>query len=150
MLGRADPPLSQLGEQQARQLAEQLPAPDLVISSPLRRAFDTAAAFGHEVEVDERWIELDYGEFDGLHPDSLPAATWQQWRDDPSFAPPGHSTVLVVTHVSPIKAALAWALDVPISVSWRLFVEDASVCRIDSKDGEKVVRWFNRGLTRAD
>ena len=173
LLGRADPPLSDLGEEQARQLGRFLPAPDLVISSPLRRARDTAAAFGHDVELDERWIELDYGEFDGQHPGEVPAHVWARWRADSQFAPPGgesldalaqrvwaacgdlweraaESTVVVVTHVSPIKAALAWALEVPIGVSWRMFVEDASVSRIDPRDGGKVVRWFNRGLGSTD
>jgi broad specificity phosphatase PhoE len=173
LLGRADPPLSDLGEEQARQLALLLPEPDLVISSPLRRARDTAGAFGHDVEVDERWIELDYGEFDGQHPSAVSAQVWARWRADPRFAPPGgesldaladrvwaaceevweraaESTVIVVTHVSPIKAALAWALEAPIGISWRMFVEDASVSRIDARDGGKVVRWFNRGLSSAD
>ena len=171
LLGRADPPLSDVGEAQARQLAEHLPTPDLVVASPLRRARDTAAAFATDVVVDERWIELDYGDFDGQHPHAVPADVWNRWRADTRFAPPGgeslhtlaarvtaaceelwdraaDSTVVVVTHVSPIKAALAWALDVPVDVSWRMFVEDASVSRIDPRDGGKVVRWFNRGLGR--
>ncbi len=169
LLGRADPPLSDVGEAQAAQLAEHLPRPDLVVSSPLRRARDTAAAFGCDVHVDERWIELDYGDLDGQHPSAVPAEVWDAWRADATFAPPrGESlhalaarvtsacedlweraqeaTVVVVTHVSPIKAAVAWALEVPVDVSWRMFVEDASVSRIDPRDGAKVVRWFNRGF----
>ena len=54
------------------------------------------------------------------------------------------SVVVVVSHVSPIKAALAWALDVPVGVAWRLYVEDASVSRIDIEPNGPVVRWFNR------
>jgi broad specificity phosphatase PhoE len=54
--------------------------------------------------------------------------------------------VVVVTHVSPIKAALAWALDVPVTIAWRTFVEDASVSRIDVGASGPAVRWFNRGL----
>ncbi len=54
--------------------------------------------------------------------------------------------VLVVTHVSPIKAALAWALDVPVDIAWRMYVEDASVSRIDVGPTGPAVRWFNRGL----
>lgn len=173
LLGRADPPLSELGEQQARQVAAALPTPDLVVSSPLQRARQTAAAFGREVTVDERWIELDYGEFDERHPNDIPADVWRAWRADADFAPPGgeshndlaarvaeaceaiwdraiDSTVVVVTHVSPIKAALAWALGVPIDVSWRMFVEDASVSRIDARGDAKAVRWFNRGLAPTD
>ena len=49
-----------------------------------------------------------------------------------------------MTHVGPVKAALAWALGVPLTVADRLFVEDAGVSRIDVVDGRPVVRWFNR------
>ena len=53
---------------------------------------------------------------------------------------------MVVTHVSPIKAALAWALDVPVEIAWRMYVEDAGVSRIDVGPDGPVVRWFNRGV----
>ena len=56
------------------------------------------------------------------------------------------AVVVVVTHVSPIKAAMAWALDVPETIAWRMYVEDASVSRIDFEPAGPVVRWFNRGL----
>jgi len=170
LLGRADPPLSDLGREQAQRLASTLPTPDLVVTSPLGRAVETARAFGVPVTIDPRWIELDYGEFDGLHPGVVPADTWNAWRADPAFTPPGgeslveladrvteactelwpraqDATVVVVTHVSPIKAALAWAMDAPVGIAWRTFVEEASVSRIDSRDGLPVVRWFNRGVT---
>ncbi len=38
--------------------------------------------------------------------------------------------IVLVSHVSPIKAALAWALGVGIEVSWRSFVAQASILRI--------------------
>jgi broad specificity phosphatase PhoE len=169
LLGRADPPLTPRGQEQARMVAAGLPRADRVVSSPLRRAVETAGAFGVDVEVDERWVELDYGDFDGRAPADVPAETWARWRQDPSFAPPGGESlarladrvraacealapaagtgvVVVVTHVSPIKAALAWALDVPVTIAWRTFVEDASVSRIDVGEAGPSVRWFNRGL----
>jgi broad specificity phosphatase PhoE len=43
----------------------------------------------------------------------------------------GGADVVVVSHVSPIKAAVAWALGVPQTVSSRMFLGLASVCRID-------------------
>jgi broad specificity phosphatase PhoE len=169
MLGRADPPLTSVGRTQARSLAAILPPPALVVSSPLQRARDTAAAFGVAVEVDERWIELDYGELDGLSTSAVAEDMRVRWRTDASFAPPGgeslaalearvrsaceslaaaaaSAVVVVVTHVSPIKAAIAWALDVPVTIAWRMYVEDASVSRIDFVATGPVVRWFNRGL----
>ena len=148
MLGRADPPLTDRGVAQARALAAVLPTPDRVIASPLRRALDTAAAFGSNVEVDPRWIELDYGELDGRPLSSVPVEMWERWRSDPSVAPEGGEplavlgrrvreacadlvpdaatgVVVVVTHVSPIKAAVAWALAARDEVAWHMYVEDA-------------------------
>ena len=173
LLGRADPSLTEVGEAQARQLAMALPVPDRVVASPLRRARDTAVAFGRPVELDDRWIELDYGELDGHASSAITDDVWARWRDDSSFALPGgesldglasrvheacadlaataaQSTVVVVTHVSPIKAAIAWALDVPVAIAWRMYVEDASVSRIDIAPHGPVVRWFNRGILRDD
>ncbi len=39
-------------------------------------------------------------------------------------------TVVVTSHVSPIKVAVAWALGAPPSISWRCFLDQAAVCRI--------------------
>jgi broad specificity phosphatase PhoE len=173
LLGRADPSLTESGREQARLLAQWLSVPDRVVSSPLRRARDTAAAFGRPVEIDERWIELDYGSLDGSASAAVADDVWVRWRADSSFAPGGGesletlsnrvhaacaelseaaavSTVVVVTHVSPIKAAIAWALDVPIGIAWRMYVEDASVSRIDIGPEGPVVRWFNRGYMPGD
>jgi broad specificity phosphatase PhoE len=167
-LGRTDLELTDVGQRQARALARSLPRPDLVISSPLRRAMQTAAAFGTPVEVDDRWIELDYGPLELTPVGALPTDELARWDADPSEAPPGVETlatlaarvrpacddlvrgvadadvVVIVTHVSPMKAALAWALDVDVRISARLFVEDAGVARIDVVDGVPLVRWFNR------
>jgi broad specificity phosphatase PhoE len=167
LLGHADPPLTERGQAQAGALAAALPPPDRIITSPLRRARDTATAFGRAVEVDERWIELDYGDLDGRPPSSVPVEVWERWRVDPSAAPGGGESlvelgervrtacasllhdatdkvIVVVTHVSPIKAAVAWALAVPDEVAWRMFVEDVSVTRIDIESTGPVLRWFNR------
>jgi broad specificity phosphatase PhoE len=153
LLGRADPPLTDLGRRQSEALALALGSPDRVVSSPLQRARATAAAFGLPVEVDERWIELDYGSLEGLAPSDVAGEVWDCWRGDSHFAPPGGESlaalsgrvrracedlaeeasttdVVVVTHVSPIKAAVAWALGTGDEVAWRLYVYDASVCRI--------------------
>jgi broad specificity phosphatase PhoE len=167
LLGRADPPLTELGERQAWAIADALPTPTRVISSPLRRATATAAAFGVPVEIEERWIEMDYGEYDGRPVASVAPDVWAQWRSDLGFAPGGGEsiadlgarvrsacadlvaaaaaeTVVVVTHVSPIKAAIAWALQVPDDIAWRMYVEDASVSRIDMHPHGPSLRWFNR------
>lgn len=168
LLGRLDPPLDETGEQQAEALARSIGPVERVISSPLLRTRQTAERFGCEIELDERWIELDYGTFDGLPLAEVPPETWAQWRADPEFAPPegetlralgervagaldalcaearpGDGTTVVVTHVSPVKAAVAWALGSGDQTSWRLWVAPASITRIQLTDRGGVLHTFN-------
>lgn len=71
-LGRADVPLNERGRRQAEALARALAGEGLaaVYSSPLQRTLDTArpvaARCGLEVQVEERLVEMDIGEADGL------------------------------------------------------------------------------------
>lgn len=162
LLGRLDPLLDAVGEAQAVALGARLQGGSVerIISSPLARTRRTAEAIaaavgGTDVELDDRWLELDYGELDGVPLGDVPASTWASWRSDPDFAPPGGESlrslrarvdaacttllegsgpagdVVVVTHVSPIKAALGWALGADAQVNWRAFVAPASITRID-------------------
>src|ERR1700730_11620574 len=140
--GRMDVPLTERGLAQARTLGPSVAGATRVISSPLARARDTAEALGTglPVEIDDRWIEVDYGEFDGRPLGSVPDEVWTRWRSDPDYRPPGGETlceagsrvrsacdelfatdgegargagvVVVVSHVSPIKAATCWALGI--------------------------------------
>lgn len=166
LLGRLDVPLDDVGNAQARALASVVGPVDRVISSPLLRTRQTAAEFGCEVEIDERWVEIDYGEFDGLPLADVPGDMWGNWRTDPAAAPPGgesmtsldarvrdalvelasqseQATVVVVTHVSPIKAAAIWALGADYPTTWRLFVSPGSITRIMVSGGRSMLQSFN-------
>ena len=172
LLGRADPDLDHLGRVQAGAIAAAVPSPAMVVSSPLGRCRQTADAFGVPVEIDDRLVELDYGEFDLRPLRDIPPETWRRWREDPGFRPPGGETlvelgervgsalgdlaaraavddVAVVTHVSPIKAALAWALQVGVDVSWRCFVAQASITEIGFSPTGPSLRLFN-GVSHLD
>ena len=159
--GRVDNELDELGARQADQIAAALSRiderPDRIISSPLLRARQTAQATaeltGLDVAVDERWAELDYGDWDGLPISEVQDSDWQRWRADTDFAPPGGESlaqlngrvsaacdelaavaagqrVAVFTHVSPIKSAVRWALGASDEISWRLHVSQAQITRI--------------------
>lgn len=169
LLGRLDVPLTDLGRRQAAATASAVLASasiSRVVCSPLGRARETASAFEVPVEVDERWIELDYGEYDGLAFRDVPDELWQRWRADPTWAPPAGESltdvgarvrsaceelastavdtdVVVVSHVSPIKAALAWALEVDDGVAWRMHLDVASVCRVGVGARGPSLRSFN-------
>jgi broad specificity phosphatase PhoE len=166
LLGRADPALTDLGHEQARAIAAAIGPVARVVSSPLRRAVETAEAFGAPVDLDDRWLELDYGDYDCLPLADVPPSLWAAWREDAGFRPPNgeslaevgtrvrhacddladearRADVVVVTHVSPLKAALAWALAADDRLAWRLFVGVASISRVAVTDHGPVVHSFN-------
>lgn len=67
--GLTDLPLTSLGEEQARQTGRALAGRSfaLVLTSPLRRALDTAALAGHpDAVVEPDLVEWDYGPVEGL------------------------------------------------------------------------------------
>ncbi len=172
LLGRADPPLTERGAEQAAAVAAVLrreTAP-ILFASPLRRARETAARIaettGAPVAVDGRLIELDYGDWDGRPVADLPGESGERWRTDPTFAPPGGEslaelhvrvapfaaealelardhTVIVVSHVSPIKALILCALDLDELYAWRLRLDVASISRLIPGPVGPVLTRFN-------
>ncbi len=68
--GRTDVPLNDAGVEDARALRSRLGQyhPAVVFASPLRRARDTCrlAGFGEVALVDDRLVEWDYGDYEGL------------------------------------------------------------------------------------
>jgi probable phosphoglycerate mutase len=172
LLGRLDPDLDEVGRGQAAAVAASLAGTRVsaVITSPLARTRATAQQIaqvtGAPVEVDERWIELDYGEFDGQPLGDIPSEVWARWRSDAAFTPPGgeslvalgervragldeltaratHEHIVVVSHVSPIKAAVVWALGVTDDITWRMFLAPASITRIAVSERGPSLHGFN-------
>lgn len=66
--GRSDGPLSGAGEASLGPLARRLARWefDVVLSSPLARAAETARSFAGEVVVDDRLLEIDLGSWEGM------------------------------------------------------------------------------------
>jgi len=175
--GRRDIPLTATGLRQAEAAAQRLAAGggiDAIVTSPLQRARLTAEAVagatGAPVRVDDAWMELDFGEWEGLSyaeaaerwPDEMAA-----WLKASAAAPPGGeslsaaarrvlpalgrvldaqrgATVVVVSHVTPMKIVLRHALLAPPPAVRRMHLDVASMCEIDWHDeGLGVVRTFN-------
>jgi glucosyl-3-phosphoglycerate phosphatase len=134
--GQADPPLSPLGETQARTLAPQLRdlGIERSVSSDLRRAAQTADLIGLDTTPDARWREIDVGQWAGRHIDELRAEVGERWRGwrAGDYTPPGgerwpdflariaeamaalpDEDVAVVTHGGVVRAVVALLLDLP-------------------------------------
>jgi broad specificity phosphatase PhoE len=174
LLGRIDAPLTPRGLAQAETVGPLVAGATRVISSSLQRARRTAEALGTglPVEIDDRWIEVDYGEFDGRPLTSVPDEVWVRWRSDPDYRPTGGESlreagtrvraaceelfgvdgegargpgaVVVVSHVSPIKAATCWALGLGDEGAWRLYLATASLTRITWGASGPVLAQFNQ------
>ncbi len=175
LVGRRDSPLTDHGREQVGRLARVIARRNVarVVTSPLTRARDTASALGLDVpvEIDERWIEVDYGDYEGRALTDVPGEQWRRWRNDTTFRPPGgeslaevgvrvraacddlfaapdsgaraEADVVVVSHVSPIKAAVAWALCAPDDLAWQLRLSTASLTRVTWGDAGPVLLGFN-------
>lgn len=85
--GLTDLPLTDLGERNARRLAERLQGLTFtkVLVSPLQRAKRTCelAGFGAVAEIDPDLVEWDYGHYEGLRTSEIRAKRpdWQLFRD---------------------------------------------------------------------
>jgi broad specificity phosphatase PhoE len=51
--------------------------------------------------------------------------------------------VVAVSHVSPIKAAVSWALGAGVELGWRMFLDVASITRVGGRDGQGSLLGFN-------
>ncbi|MFC6344505.1 histidine phosphatase family protein, partial [Nocardioides hankookensis] len=146
---------------------------DAVIASPVRRTLESAEiiaeALGREVEVEPGFAEMEFGTWDGMtfaevgerFPDDLKA-----WLGSLDVAPGGGEsfrvveervlaglervleayagrTVVVVSHVTPIKTLVAHALDAPLDAVYRMELTPASVTVLNWYDDRPSMRLYN-------
>ncbi|WP_243711475.1 bifunctional RNase H/acid phosphatase [Actinomadura sp. KC216] len=147
---------------------------DAIITSPLSRCRDTAAEIavvtGLDVRVENGFRETDFGEWEGLtfaEASKAWPAEVKAWLADPEVAPPGgesfaavarrvrtaldklkvryrEQTVLVVSHVTPIKLLIKDALDAPMTALYRMHLDVSALSSIDwYADGPATLRAFN-------
>jgi ribonuclease H / adenosylcobalamin/alpha-ribazole phosphatase len=133
---------------------------DAIVSSPLPRAAATAAIVASELALtaatDDDLRETDFGEWEGLTLAEI-QTRWSEaviaWQSDPEKAPPGGEsfadtacrvnracerivrenrgqTVLIVSHITPIKIMLCRALGAPLLTLYRLYLGSACLNEI--------------------
>jgi len=146
----------------------------VIVTSPLLRTVQTAQAVaavtGAAVVTDDGFRETDFGAWEGLTFAEVRErwpAEMSAWLADPEVGPPGGEsftdvsarvtaaldrvlaaragqTVLIVSHVTPIKTLVAAALLAPPAALYRMHLDVAALCEIDwYADGPAVLRSFN-------
>lgn len=174
--GGSDPELSAHGSWQADRVAAAVQSLgiSLVVASPMQRTQQTAKAIasqlGASVELDTRWLEVDFGSWDSrLFADIVQddGARMERWLNSPDEPPPGGESysamaarvdeavvemrarfvgerVLVVSHSTPIRHVLRQALDAPAHSAHRLEVLPCSISMVAYwPDGTALVRAVN-------
>lgn len=117
--GQLDVPLTDVGREQARRCAERLANAgiDAVWTSPLSRAYETAKAIaqaaGVVLTIEQRFIEVDYGPFEGLDRAGAQekfGQAFDDWRADP-FGRPVEGMEALQHALFRARAATSYALD---------------------------------------
>ena len=158
----------------AQRLARRPAPIKAIVTSPLRRARRTAEevarATGAALRVEDDLRETDFGAWEGLTFAEVSQkwpAEMREWLAGTDAAPPGGesfadverrvvaalerlltrypaATVLVVSHVTPIKTLVRRALAAPAVTMYRMHLDVASLCEVDwYPDGPAVVRSLN-------
>ncbi|MFJ2912858.1 bifunctional RNase H/acid phosphatase [Streptomyces sp. NPDC087228] len=176
--GGSDPELSATGRDQAERIARSLAdrgTIEEIVSSPLRRCRETAAAvaarLGLEVRIEDGLRETDFGAWEGLTFAEVReryGPDLDAWLASAKAAPTGGGesfaevarrvaatrdrltaryagrTVLLVTHVTPIKTLVRLALGAPPEAMFRMELSAASVSAVAYySDGNVSLRLLN-------
>lgn len=88
--GKRDIPLLPITEQMEKEIIRNrhrlhsMKSPDLILTSSLKRTYQTARLYGFEPETDALLDELDFGPFEGKKKTSLFETFGDKWLDRPS------------------------------------------------------------------
>ncbi|MBQ6919160.1 MAG: histidine phosphatase family protein [Synergistaceae bacterium] len=170
--GRTDSELSADGILQAEKLSARLVAwkPDIVFTSPLKRAFSTASRIAvPNLKILPELEEINFGSWEGLSLDSLlsdQTENFLKWRNDPFFNPPhdgekwpsiqerltrafdimkssGHERIIAVSHGGIIRALFCVILGFDPHTIWNLEVSNCSISEIEITDAKSTLIYAN-------
>jgi broad specificity phosphatase PhoE len=150
-----DEPVDERGRAAAARLADLVPRDFEVLSSPLLRCLQTAAAAGLTPRVEGRVAECDFGRWAGATLHEIGSDGARAWMTDPDASPHGGESLrafaariaawlqsesrsaMVITHGGVVRAAVVHALGAPLEAFWRIDVAPLSVTELHCHDG----RW---------
>ena len=125
-----------------------------------------------DAHVKESFIEVDYGTLDGQPLSAVSSEQWRVFEHDHTVAFGGGESLAsvdqrvhaeldalladtssllhrkdehlaIVSHVSPIKSAMVWALGVPGSVAWRMQLSNGSITTITTRSSTPALLHYN-------
>jgi broad specificity phosphatase PhoE len=172
LTGLTDTPLTDEGWDQAAALAEPLARfePVQVLTSPLRRAVQTAELAGLDAVVDDRLVEWDYGAYEGMTTEEVRAQRGDRWTVFTDGVVPGqtpgesldqvasrttgvlddvapmleYGTVVIVAHANLLRVLATRWLGFPTWTGAQLPLNAGSISRIGYENGVPAIGCWNR------
>ena len=173
LVGRGDSPLTHAGRRQLVRVPRKIASfqPDLIWSSPLRRARrlaeKAASLSGCALGIDERLLELDFGEAENMTFEEISEAGLRfnyRSRDEP-VAPGGESRAeietrsaefcdellarggrhVIVTHGGVFRASLVHLLGLASTDIWAFHIHNAQLAHVRVLDGHGMLEEYVQG-----
>jgi alpha-ribazole phosphatase len=139
----------------------------LIYSSPLSRCLDLAETFQQQLMIDERLLEVNFGDWEGSRFDDINQKTLQHWAANfVTYAPPNGESfndlclrvgafweeliatspaeqVLVITHAGVIRALFAHVLQLPPANAFKFRVDVGSVHKLEHSNDYTYLHYTN-------
>jgi broad specificity phosphatase PhoE len=177
--GQIDSPLDEVGFEQARRAGEAISARwdvDAVVTSSLARTKQTAESAGLgdlPTTVDDRWREIDFGDYDERRIGEVMAELGGAWQRDIEYVPTNGESmgsmhrrigealpailersrdenIVVVTHATPIKSVVGWILGGDAEAILKMRINLASITSISNDHQGVLLEEFNWRPNPAD
>jgi broad specificity phosphatase PhoE len=167
----ADEELDPQGRRKLSGLSHRLQHWDHCVTSPTRRATQTAAALGLQATIEPTLRDCDYGKWTGRSFDEVRAQEPEalaDWIKDPSVAPHGGESIvamiarvstwldtqltipgviLAITHASVIRAAVVCALEAEPRSFWHIDIAPLSLTQLSGNGGRWTLVSMSSGKT---
>ncbi|MSR17002.1 MAG: alpha-ribazole phosphatase [Methylococcaceae bacterium] len=139
----------------------------LIYSSPLQRCEKLAKYFSTEVLIDKRLRELNFGDWENVFFNDVPAKLLKNWTDDfVTVSPPNGESfealfhrvdcfwqdllakndgnpIVIFTHAGVIRAMLANVLNLPLERAFQFSVDYGSVHKLEYRMGYTYIHNLN-------
>jgi alpha-ribazole phosphatase len=169
--GQSDVALADSFIAEARLIHEKLPklsADCLITSSPLDRCVQLAQTFGKPVTLDDRLLEVNFGDWENQRFDDIDADRVKTWTENFVTTPPPNGEsfsdlcrragsfwdelvtnrpaqqVLLITHAGVIRALFAHVLELPPANAFKFRVDVGSVHKLQHLNNYTYIQSVNR------
>ncbi|GAB4258650.1 MAG: alpha-ribazole phosphatase [Methylomicrobium sp.] len=168
--GQSDIPLANTFEQDAAFVLDKLPERIehcRIYSSPLSRCRRLAEKLAHTYIADERLLELNFGDWEGVPFDAIESDALHDWTERfADIGPPNGESfsdlcrraaefwthllterceqVFVVTHAGVIRALLSNVLNLPAATAFQFRVDHGSLHKLQYSDQYTYIHFLNR------